>query len=702
MPDVSRECFQDEGVTASKTGGTGGFTLHDILQAITASKVILKTKIDSLVTDMGLLKDDHRQLVEQATMAESDPAEIPPTLSTMMEKLAVRDTRVRTLETRPEGAENRWPHNNIRVVGLPEHVKGGHMLNYLELHNKADAMEEALVDFIPYEICNGATWYDGVLARHQLCAGNEKGQIPICQGDGGGPLMCLDSESRIFFVIGVTSWGKGCTKPWKPGVYSSTQFFKDWIVNTITRENKIAATTTEMLADTLSPAIHRSTYTRPYPIQTTQKASLIDPDLNKYQNQDKNSSSSQIVQEEIPLTASTSTQKHPKYTNFDFLNPSSATLQRTDATNILPPHENTSSVSYDFLMPATKSTTPHDVHQSLKSLQPTTHQTNSIPYYFLKSPQKPKSSSGTEQRNSPSKMRTINVAGHPKSNIVEPIEKPPHSSTNDSPNNPLPVKKETPSTFFAILEITKTSRPPLATQLIILANLSPSILSVEDGATLTTSHQQITLTGYSLLQLLKLTKPTKSVNQGFTVNYPQEQTNTIPSVLLQLLKSTKPSWITQHIFPFQPPSPASQSAPIQSSADLKQDYIISVPSRPQKPSGVGPFLLMSEQTALSRLPPLLPQNQDSIYPPVQSLTSISPPNYPQTVQQSFFSDPTNALKMGFVLRPNQPLQRSPLSLSLLPPTMNIPSPGSTLLDQRVIFPPTSPDFIPTKHVRKSC
>ncbi|KAJ1162443.1 hypothetical protein NDU88_002911 [Pleurodeles waltl] len=155
------------------------------------------------------------------------------------------------------------PKRHMDVLAMTHCIVSGWGVMKSNVHNKADAMEEALVDFIPYEICNGATWYDGVLARHQLCAGNEKGQIPICQGDGGGPLMCLDSESRIFFVIGVTSWGKGCTKPWKPGVYSSTQFFKDWIVNTITRENKIAATTTEMLADTLSPAIHRSTYTRP-------------------------------------------------------------------------------------------------------------------------------------------------------------------------------------------------------------------------------------------------------------------------------------------------------------------------------------------------------------------------------------------------------------------------------------------------------
>lgn len=41
--------------------------------------------------------------------------------------------------------------------------------------------------------------------------------------------MCRSKESERFFVVGVTSWGRGCGKFQAPGVYTSTQYFYNWI-----------------------------------------------------------------------------------------------------------------------------------------------------------------------------------------------------------------------------------------------------------------------------------------------------------------------------------------------------------------------------------------------------------------------------------------------------------------------------------------
>ncbi|KAJ1159918.1 hypothetical protein NDU88_000422 [Pleurodeles waltl] len=56
-------------------------TLQDILQAITASREALKTKTDTLATDVGILREDQKQLAERVTLVERDLAEIPLVLS---------------------------------------------------------------------------------------------------------------------------------------------------------------------------------------------------------------------------------------------------------------------------------------------------------------------------------------------------------------------------------------------------------------------------------------------------------------------------------------------------------------------------------------------------------------------------------------------------------------------------------------------
>ncbi|ELW53211.1 Transmembrane protease serine 2 [Tupaia chinensis] len=55
----------------------------------------------------------------------------------------------------------------------------------------------------------------------------EKVTCCVPQGDSGGPLVTL--KNNIWWLVGDTSWGSGCAKANRPGVYGNMTVFTDWI-----------------------------------------------------------------------------------------------------------------------------------------------------------------------------------------------------------------------------------------------------------------------------------------------------------------------------------------------------------------------------------------------------------------------------------------------------------------------------------------
>ncbi|XP_065546425.1 acrosin-like [Lathamus discolor] len=122
------------------------------------------------------------------------------------------------------------PDMSIRVSQLTDCYISGWGSRKAKSASSATVLQEAKVHLINVNTCNSSEWYQGDIHTHNLCAGHPQGGIDSCQGDSGGPLMCKDTNSDFFWLVGVTSWGEGCGRAQRPGIYTSTQHFYNWMV----------------------------------------------------------------------------------------------------------------------------------------------------------------------------------------------------------------------------------------------------------------------------------------------------------------------------------------------------------------------------------------------------------------------------------------------------------------------------------------
>lgn len=95
--------------------------------------------------------------------------------------------------------------------------------------NVSDILRRVNVEIQSPASCNAQAAYGGTVnSELMLCAGFAQGGKDACQGDSGGPLMVMDRAGG-FLQAGIVSWGEGCARPNRFGVYTRVSAVEPWI-----------------------------------------------------------------------------------------------------------------------------------------------------------------------------------------------------------------------------------------------------------------------------------------------------------------------------------------------------------------------------------------------------------------------------------------------------------------------------------------
>ncbi|XP_062275555.1 transmembrane protease serine 4a isoform X1 [Scomber scombrus] len=98
------------------------------------------------------------------------------------------------------------------------------------------SLQKAHIPLIDQAKCSSPTVYGSAITPRMICAGFLEGKVDACQGDSGGPLV--HSTSSRWHLVGVVSWGVGCARERRPGVYCKVEEMLNWINTVIEVELK--------------------------------------------------------------------------------------------------------------------------------------------------------------------------------------------------------------------------------------------------------------------------------------------------------------------------------------------------------------------------------------------------------------------------------------------------------------------------------
>jgi hypothetical protein len=118
------------------------------------------------------------------------------------------------------GGKGEAAGTTVKVIGWGLMKEGGNSL--------PDQLMGVEVPIVSKDTCTakGAYPKDSIF-NENICAGFQKGGKDSCQGDSGGPLFF--ESGNVVEQVGVVSWGEGCARKNKYGVYARVSSYLNWI-----------------------------------------------------------------------------------------------------------------------------------------------------------------------------------------------------------------------------------------------------------------------------------------------------------------------------------------------------------------------------------------------------------------------------------------------------------------------------------------
>lgn len=94
-----------------------------------------------------------------------------------------------------------------------------------EQEKPSSIMKRLIVPYVDHQTCTESTRFP--ITDGMFCAGNGTEAKDPCQGDGGGPHVTRYRDT--YFITGIVSWGEGCGRKGKYGVYTKVSKYIQWI-----------------------------------------------------------------------------------------------------------------------------------------------------------------------------------------------------------------------------------------------------------------------------------------------------------------------------------------------------------------------------------------------------------------------------------------------------------------------------------------